>query len=109
MKVYADLTEEEKQLLAVWERNTRAWLNTVFGRGFLEAEILEKQYEKYIKDILYSLDTGEVIPNSGGLAGAEHLTSDEWKVFIRLLKDYLVKYRESHTSKIAKPTVRLKF
>ncbi len=79
MATYTSLTQGQKDLLAAWERDTRGWVNGL-ARLLVEARALGAALDASNGpgDILDSLGAGEVIPNSGGIAGAQDLTKAEW-------------------------------
>ena len=95
MGLYVDLSQSDKDLLAAWERNDRGWLNGLISRGIVEARALKASLDASggAGDILDSLDAGEVVPNSSGIAGAQPLTKEEWLTLRNTgLADYLTTY-----------------
>ncbi len=95
MATYASLTTEEKEILAAWERNCRGWVNTAISRSIIEARALKASLDASggAGDLLDSLDAGEIIPNSSGIAGAHDLTKEEWAVLRSAgINDYLTAY-----------------
>ena len=94
MATYAPLTQDEKDLLAAWERNTRGWLNSL-STAIAQARALDASLEASNGPgaILDSLDVGEIVPNSSGIAGAQNLTKEEWAVMRQAgLQDFLLAY-----------------
>ncbi len=79
---YDDLTQNQKDILAAWERNTRAWVNITISKGIVEARALKASMDASngAGDILDSLDANEIVPNSSGIAGAQDLTKEEWAI-----------------------------
>ena len=79
MATYASLTQEQKDILSAWERNTRGWFNGL-SRQITEARALKASLDASggAGVILDSLDIGEIIPNSSGIAGAHDLTKENW-------------------------------
>jgi len=95
MATYDSLSQADKDILAAWEAPTRAWVNGTISRGIVEARALKASLDAGggAGDILDSLDAGEVVPNSGGLRGAQALTKEEWATLRTAgLADYLTKY-----------------
>jgi hypothetical protein len=94
MATYDSLTPEQKQLLAVWERNTRGWANSL-SRLLAEARALDAalQASNGPGAILDTLDPAEVVPNSGNIAGAQNLSKLEWDTLRNAgLQDFLLAY-----------------
>jgi len=103
MVTYASLSQVDKDLLAAWEAQTRAWVNGL-SRLIVEARALKASLDASggAGDILDSLDAGEVVPNSGGLRGAQALTKEEWATLRTAgLADYLTKYDTTVVREIA--------
>ena len=95
MGTYNNLSQDDKDILAAWERNLRGWINGIVSRGTVEARALKASLDASggAGDILDSLDAGEVVPNSGGIAGAQNLTKEEWLVLRNTgLNDFLTTY-----------------
>ena len=76
MATYAELTSEEKSVLDSWLNNVRA-LAGEMARVGNHAGAAKTAYWAQISAILAKLDTGAVIPNAGGLAGAQALTKEQ--------------------------------
>ncbi len=79
---YNDLSQSDKDILAAWERNARGWVNLSISRGIVTARALKASLDASggAGDILDSLDAGEIVPNSSGIAGAQPLTKEEWAI-----------------------------
>jgi len=94
MTLYVDLSQSDKDILAAWERNDRGWLNGIISRGIVEARALKASLDASggAGDILDSLDAGEIVPNSSGIAGAQDLTKEEWEILRTALNDFLILY-----------------
>lgn len=104
MATYDSLTQGEKEILAVWERNTRGWVNTAISRSIVEARALKASLDASggAGSILDSLDASEIIPNSGNIAGAHALTRAEWGVLRNAgLNNYLTSYDTETVRQIA--------
>ena len=80
MATYASLSQADKDILAAWERNLRGWINNNISRGIIQARALKASLDAAggAGDILDSLDVGETVPNSSGIAGAHDMTKAEW-------------------------------
>ena len=90
MATYQSLTDEQKAILAAWERNARGWTNSL-ARLLIEAKQLIAAADATggPRDIVTSLDPGEVVPNSSGLAGAHDLTKQELAEVVALLDEVI--------------------
>ena len=94
MATYNSLTQDKKDLLAAWERNTRGWVNGL-ARLLVEARALDAALNASNGPgaILDSLGASEVVPNSSGIAGAQNLTKTEWDTLRTAgLADFLSNY-----------------
>lgn len=94
MALYNDLTDEQKGIVSAWERNQRAWFNSL-ARLLKEARTLQAAIDASngVRSIVASLDPSEEVPNSSGIAGAHDLTKSEWNSLITAgLDDFLVTY-----------------
>ena len=111
--LYADLPQADKDLLAAWERQFRAFIGETISRGIITARALDaaRTASGGVDDILASLDVGEVIPNSGGLAGAQDLDTAEMGALINGLASFLTSYDtlavRQNAAKAAGPTAGL--
>ena len=95
MGLYNDLSQADKDILAAWERNMRGWINNNISRGTVQARALKASLDAGggAGDILDSLDIGEIVPNSSGVAGAQDLTKAEWATLrSAALNDFLTNY-----------------
>jgi hypothetical protein len=90
MGLYVDLTQEEKDILSAWERNTRGWFNSA-ANMLQQARALQASLDASggPRDIITALDNGEEVPNSSGLAGAHKLTKQEWASLVAVLDAYI--------------------
>lgn len=94
MATYAELSQVEKDQLAALERNTRGWLNSLAAL-LAQARALDAAWAASNGGdaIVASLNAGEVVPNSSGIAGAQNLTKEEWITMRSAgLTDFIVKY-----------------
>lgn len=94
MALYADLTQEQKDQLAALERNTRGWLNSL-ATLLAQARALDAAWAASNGGdaLVASLDAGQVVPNSSGIAGAQNLTKEEWVQMRNAgLADFLLAY-----------------
>lgn len=95
MGLYVDLSQSDKDILAAFERNDRGWLNGIISRGIIEARALKAALDASggAGDILDSLDAGEVVPDSSGIAGTQPLTKEQWLILRTTgLADFLTTY-----------------
>ena len=90
MGLYADLTQQDRDLLAAWERNVRGWVNT-YARSLIEARVLVAAADATggPRSIVSSLTAGEVIPNSSGISGAHDLTKQELAGLVAFLDEVI--------------------
>ncbi len=90
MATYASLTQEQKDILGAWERNARGWINT-YARLLIEARALVASADASggARDIVTSLDPGELVPNSSGIAGAHSLTKAEMATMIGFVDEVI--------------------
>jgi len=76
MATYASLTQEQKDIVQAYVNFARAWAGEQ-ARTNNHGEAANDDWNAQINTIVGSLDTGEVIPNTSGLAGAASLTKEE--------------------------------
>ncbi len=76
MATYASLTTEQKNILAAFTNNLRAWCGEM-ARTNNHADASNTSYNSFVTTILSSLDAGEIVPNTSGLPGAQSLTKEE--------------------------------
>lgn len=113
MATYNSLTQEEKDILAAWERNLRGFANGILATGIIQARTLDaaRSATGGAQDILDTLDPGEVIPNSSGIAGAQNLDTAEMATLITGLTNFLSTYdtlgTRQNLAKAAGPTAGL--
>jgi len=94
MATYDSLTQPEKDLIAVWERNFRGWINGIISKGIVQGRALDAAYDASDGPgtILATLDAGEVIPNSSGIAGAQDLDTAELATLVAGFNAFLTTY-----------------
>lgn len=113
MATYASLSQSDKDVLAAWERNMRGFANGILASGIIQARALDahRTTSGGPQDILNTLDPGEVIPNSSGLAGALDLDTTEMATLINGLTNFLTSYDtlavRQNLAKAAGPTAGL--
>lgn len=90
MATYDSLLQADKDLLAAWERNSRGWVNT-YASLLIQARQLVASANATggPRDIVISLDNGEVVPNSSGIAGAHDLTKQELAGVVAFLDEVI--------------------
>ncbi len=79
MGTYNNLSQGDKDILGAWERNVRGWANDV-ARVANSARALKASMDVPggAGDILDGLSNGQVVPNSGGIAGAQDMSKEDW-------------------------------
>ena len=78
MATYESLTQEEKDTIAQAERYMRGAISSLVAYADTADFNLKEQYWlNEVKPIIDTLDVGEIIPNSSGLAGAVDITETE--------------------------------
>lgn len=90
MGLYVDLPQEDKDILAAWERNARGWFNSA-ATLLAQARALQAAADAGggPREIITALDAGEEIPNSSGIAGAHDMTKSEWGALVAVLDEYV--------------------
>lgn len=93
MALYADITPEQRAIIEAWERNTRGALNTL-ARLINEFRQLRAAADASggPREIVTSLDVGQEVPNTSGLAGAHNLSKAEWASLLGVIDDVLLNY-----------------
>jgi len=94
MGLYVDLTQDEKTRTEAWDRDLRGWINSL-ATLLVQARALKAAADASggPKEILATLDAGEIIPNTGGIAGAQNLTKEEIETLRSAgLDDLVTKY-----------------
>ena len=88
MGLYADLSPEDKAVVEGWEKQQRAWFNSM-ARLLVQGRALKAAIDASggPRDIVTGLDAGQEIPNTSGLSGAHPMTKAEWATLIALLHD----------------------
>ena len=113
MATYASLTAAEKSIVEAWDRNNRGWLNSL-ATLLIQARALKASADASggAGEILATLDAGEIVPNSGGIAGAQDLTKEVIAALRTAgLDDFVTKYDTAtireYIAKAAGPTAGL--
>lgn len=88
MATYASLTVEQKSILADFSNLVRAWTGEQ-ARTNNHADAINSSYNAQVSAILGLVDSGEVIPNASGLAGAASLTQAETVTLVSHLQNIL--------------------
>jgi hypothetical protein len=98
MALWADLTQADKDIVTAWDRNFRGWINGL-ARQLVEARALQasKDATGGAADIIATLDAGEDIPNTGGLAGAQDLDKADINALITGLDGFITTYDTAAT------------
>ncbi|MHA2100684.1 MAG: hypothetical protein ACW99A_18600 [Candidatus Kariarchaeaceae archaeon] len=76
MATYSSLPKPQKDVLANFISNLRAWCGEQ-ARSNNHADASNTAYTSFVSSIINSLDAGEIIPNKSGLQGAISLTKEE--------------------------------
>ena len=86
-------TPEQELIALPFERNMRGWVNDL-ARLLVAGRALQASNEATggMGDIVPTLDPGDVIPNSSGLAGAQPLTQTDWNALIAGLANFITTY-----------------
>jgi hypothetical protein len=113
MATYASLTASEKSIVEAWDRNNRGWLNSL-ATLLVQARALKASADTSggAGDIISSLNEGECIPNTGGIAGSQKLTKEVMTELRMIgLDDFVTKYDtpdiREYIAKAAGPTAGL--
>jgi hypothetical protein len=104
MATYASLTTEEKNILQNMTNMLRGWAGEQ-ARTNNHAEVINDDYNAQVVTLLTSLDAGEVIPNTSGLAGAASLTKEEVTTLVSHVQNILTDM-STHTSGFNTTTLR---
>ncbi|RLB62488.1 MAG: hypothetical protein DRH08_12375 [Deltaproteobacteria bacterium] len=94
MATYDSLTAEEKVIVEAFERNFRGWINGL-ATTLIQARALDAAYDAGggAGSIVATLDNGEDIPNTSGIAGAQPLEQNtDFAVLIAGLNAFLATY-----------------
>lgn len=81
MATWNELTNEQRDIYATWERQLRAVAGEQ-ARTNNHWEALNDMYNAQILAILAELDDNTIVPNSSGLSGSQSLDSDAEAVSI---------------------------
>ena len=76
MATYDSLSTEDKAILQNMTNMCRSWSGEQ-ARTNNHGEAINTTYNAQVVTILSSLDAGEVVPNTSGLAGAASLTKEQ--------------------------------
>ena len=103
MGTYANLSQSDKDILGALERNFRGWINGIVSRGIVQARALKAALDAGggAGDLLDGLNAGQVVPNSGGIAGAQDLTKEEWETLRVAFNTFLTTYDNVATRALA--------
>lgn len=75
MATYAELTDEQKNVLQTWINLVRSWAGEQ-ARVNNHGAAIDTMYNAQIQAILVSLDNNAIVPNTSGLAGSQSLDVD---------------------------------
>ena len=103
MATWAALTQEQKDVYSVFERDLRA-LSGECQRLCNKMVALNTRYNAQIQGILVDLDNNTIEPNTSGLAGSSSLDSDaDMVTLVSYIQGILTNYNTSgHQEKRAK-------
>ena len=91
MALYDGLTREQKGLLQAFLNNVRAWSGEQ-ARVNNHGEAINTDYTAQVSAIIASLDAGEIIPNSSGLAGAASIVKEDLMSVVAHIQGVLTTY-----------------
>ena len=91
---YADLTTEQKSVLDEWLNQLRATMGEL-ARVNNHLEVADDAYNGQTSAILNELQGSDLVPNAGGLAGAQSLTKDEVVTMVSYAQGILTNYNTS--------------
>ena len=103
MGTYAALPQADKDSLAEWDKSFRGWANNNISRGTIQARALKASLDSSggAGSIFDGLDALEIVPNPGGIAGAQNLTKEEWATLRKALNIFLTTYDTIATRQLA--------
>ncbi len=103
MGTYNNLSQEDKDILGAWERNFRGWINNNISQGIIQSRALKASLDASngAGDILDGLNASQIVPNSGGIAGAQNLTKEEWVTLRGAMNTFLTTYDTIATRALA--------
>ena len=104
MALYTDLTTEQQNILQDFTNLCRAWAGEQ-ARVNNHGDAINTTYNAQVVTILSSLDTGEVIPQTSGLAGSASLTKEEVTTLVSHIQNMLTDM-STHTSGFNTSTLR---
>ncbi len=93
---YASLTPEQQNILQDMINLCRAWAGEQ-ARANNHADAINTTYNAQVVTILSSLNVGEVVPNTSGLAGAASLTKEQVTTLVSHVQNILADM-STHTS-----------
>lgn len=91
MATYASLTQTEKDIIDTFARVVRGFsgeLAKLAQRGV----VLEDDWDAQVSALIATLDPGEVLPDTGGLAGAADITHEELTSIVTSIGSFLLTY-----------------
>jgi len=91
MATYASLTDAEKTLVQAWNRDFRGWVNSL-ATLLIQGRVVDDHYDAVAGPIIATLDPGEVIPNTGGLAGAADMDTAETATLVGGINSFRTTY-----------------
>ena len=93
MATYASLTTEQQAILTAWDRDFRGWVNAL-ATLLIQARVLDDSYNTAggAGEILALLTAGEIVPNTGGIAGAQSLATTDYTPLVGGLGAFLTSY-----------------
>ncbi len=104
MATYASLTVEQQNILQNHTNLLRAWAGEQ-ARANNHGSAINSSYNAQVSTILSSLDAGEVIPQTSGLAGSASLTKEEVTTLTSHVQNMLTDM-STHTSGFNTATLR---
>ena len=94
MATYTSLATEQKEIVEAFERDFRGWINGL-ATMLIQARALDAHYDAGggPGSIVATLDNGEAIPNTSGIAGAQALTQNtDFAALVNGLNAFLTTY-----------------
>lgn len=95
MATWAELTQEQRDIYSVFERDLRS-ISGELQRLCNKAAALNSRYTSQMLPILAALNDNTIVPNSSGLAGSQSLSSDaDMATLVGHLQGILTSYNTS--------------